>query len=141
MKKSFIVLAAVIITALSANCQQVKVPDAVKNAFNYRFPAATNVKWGKENATEFEAEFKSNGNPISANFKTNGDWVETETTIAITDLPDAVSSAIHKKYPGSEITSAEKSEKPGGNILYEVVIKLNNKKKELEIKPDGGFAK
>ena len=42
-------------------------------------PAATDVKWGKESAKEYEAEFRLNGNNVSANFGSDGAWVETET--------------------------------------------------------------
>lgn len=141
MKNKFIVLAVVIITGMTASCQGLKVPVAVKNAFESRFPDATKVKWGKENATEFEAEFKLNNQSISANFKTDGSWVETETGIAVTNLPVNVSNAIKAKYPGSAINKAEKTEKPGGKVVYETIIKVNGKKKEIEINPDGSFVK
>jgi hypothetical protein len=141
MKNSFIVLAAVIMTGISASCQGIKVPDAVKNAFASKFPNATNVKWGKENAKELEAGFKLNNTNVSANFGLDGSWVETETMINASDLPAAVTNAINVKYPGNTITRAEKLEKPGGKILYETVIKVNGKKREIEINPDGSFVK
>ena len=140
MKKIFIVMAAVIVTAMSASCQ-VKVTEAAKKAFAAKFPNATNVKWGKENAKELEAEFKLNNTNLSANFGLDGRWVETETTINASDLPAAVTNAINTKYPGNSITRAEKLEKPGGKVLYETVIKVGGKKKEIEINPDGSFVK
>src|SRR5258705_13059424 len=112
MKRHIIVL-MLSRAGLSANCQSKKVPAAVKSAFAAKFPGATNVKWGKENAKEYEAEFKLNNNSISANFAMDGSWVETESVIPVADLPAAVTSAIHKKYPGAPITLAEKTEQPG----------------------------
>jgi hypothetical protein len=141
MKNIFIVLTMAITISLSANCQGLKVPEAVKNAFAAKFPGATNVKWGKENAKEYEAEFKLNNNAISANFKLDGSWVETESVIPVADLPAAVTSAIHIKYPGAPVTLAEKTEQPGNKVLYEVAIKVNGKKKSLEINPDGSWVK
>ena len=141
MKKIFIVLAAAIVTGMSASCQGIKVPDAVKNAFAAKFPNATNVKWGKENAKELEAEFKLNNTNVSSNFGLDGSWIETETTINTSDLPAAVTNAINAKYPGNNITRAEKIEKPGGKIMYETVIKIGSKKKEIEINSDGSFIK
>ena len=140
MKRIFIVLVAVIVTGISASCQ-VKVTEAAKKAFAAKFPNATDVKWGKENATEYEAEFKLNNQPVSANFKMDGSWVETETTIKVNDLPQVVINAIKTKYPGNAITLAEKIEKTGGKFIYEAVIKVNGKKKEIEINPDGSFVK
>jgi hypothetical protein len=140
MKKIFIVLVAAIITGSSAH-SQIKVTDAAKKAFAAKFPNATNVKWGKENANEYEAEFKLNGQPVSANFKLDGSWVETESSIAVTDLPSAITNAIKAKYPGTVLNKAEKVEMSGGKIVYETVVKVNGKKKEIEINPDGTFAK
>jgi hypothetical protein len=141
MKKIFIVLVAAIATGMSASCQGIKVTEAAKKAFAAKFPTATNVKWGKENASEYEAEFKLNDQSISSNFKLDGSWVETETVIATADLPAAVSAAINAKYPGAVYTRTEKIEKPGNKILYEAVIRVNGKRKELEMNPDGSFVK
>jgi hypothetical protein len=141
MKNIFIVLTMAITMSLSANCQGLKVPEAVKNAFAAKFPGATNIKWGKENAKEYEAEFKLNNNSVSSNFKMDGSWVETESVIPVADLPTAVTSAINTKYPGAPVTHAEKTEQPGNKILYEVAITVNGKKKSLEINPDGSWVK
>lgn len=141
MKNNFLILIAAIAISLSSSCQSITVPAAVTKAFNAKFPKATNVKWGKENAKEYEAEFKLNNNPVSVNFGMDGSWVETESVIPVSDLPTAVSSAISKKYPGSPIIMAEKTEQPGNKILYEVTLKVNGKKKGIEINPDGSFVK
>ena len=140
MKNIFLVLTAAVTIGLSANCQGLKVPEVVKNAFAAKFPTATKVSWGKENAKEYEAEFKLNNNAVSANFGLDGSWVETESVIPIADLPAAVKTAISTKYPGAVITLAEKTEQPGNKILYEVTFKVNGKKKSMEMKPDGSRA-
>lgn len=141
MKNIFIVLTMAATISLSANCQELKVPEAVKNAFAAKFPVATNVKWGKENAKEYEAEFKLNNNPVSTNFKLDGSWVETESVIQAADLPVAVTNSINTKYPGAVITLVEKTEQPGDKTLYEVSFRLNGKKKSVELNPDGSFVK
>lgn len=138
MKKIFIVLIAAILIGSAAQ-SQIKVTDAAKKAFAAKFPNATNVKWGKENVNEYEAEFKLNGQPVSANFKLDGSWVETESSIAVAELPSAVTNAIKAKYPGTVLNRAEKVELPGGKTVYETVVKVNGKKKEIEINPDGTF--
>jgi hypothetical protein len=125
------------ITAITF-AQKTIVPEAVKKAFNARFPGAANVKWGKEGPKEYEAEFKLNNVAIAANFGSTGNWVVTETTIKAAELPAAVTSAINTKYPGSVITLVEKVEKPD-KTYYEIVTKANNKKKTVEVMPDGKF--
>ena len=141
MKNIFIVLIMAFILSLSANGQGLKVPDAVKNAFAVKFPGATNVKWGKENAKEYEAEFKLNNNSVSANFSLNGSWVETESVIPAADLPATVTSVIHTKYPAAVITLAEKTEQPGNKTMYEISFTVNGKKKSIELNPDGSLVR
>src|ERR1700704_515308 len=103
MKQSLLVALGVFAIITTACSQKINVPSAVTKAFNSKYPGATNVKWGKESAKEYEAEFKLNGNSVSANFGTDGAWVETETVIKTAALPAAVVAAINKNYPGAVI--------------------------------------
>lgn len=137
MKNIFIVLTVAIIAGLSAKCQSTKVPEVVKKAFAAKYPNATNVKWGKEDATEYEAEFKLNAVAVAANFKADGSWIVTETEMPIADLPAAVSAAIATLHPGAVITLVEKMEKPGAIFLYEVAFKVNRKKNTLDLNAEG----
>jgi hypothetical protein len=141
MKPVFLIALCIFAIATTGISQKVNVPPSVTKAFGDKFPNATSVKWEKENKTELEANFKMNNTDVSANFKLDGSWVETETTIPASDLPVVVSNAINKKYPGAEFIRTEKIEKPGGKILYEANIKVNGKKKELELNADGSITK
>ena len=139
MKKIFSLLLLYITTAMAINAQKTKVPAAVTDAFHAKFPGATELKWDKENSKELEANFKFNNSTVSANFGLDGSWKETETTINASELPAAVTNAVSTKYPGSTVFLAERIEKPGNKILYEVNIKFKGKKKELELDPEGYF--
>lgn len=139
MKKYLLLLIAFISVSLSALA--VDVPRAVMEAFTKKFPAATEVKWGKENSKEYEAEFKLNGNQVSANFLPDGSWVETESAIHISDLPGAVAAAVKSKYPNAVMVRAFKIEKATGAVAYETEFKTGNKKKELILNADGTLAK
>jgi hypothetical protein len=141
MKKIFSLLLLYACMAAASYAQKKNIPAAVTNAFNAKFPGAAEVKWEKENSKELEANFKWNNATVSANFGLDGSWVETETTINVNDLPVAVTSAINTKYPGAIFRLTEKIEKPGDKIFYEAVIKVNGRKKELELLPDGSFVK
>ena len=140
MKQLLLIAIGIFAMATMGCSQKINVPPAVTKAFNSKYPGATNVKWGKESAKEYEAEFKLSGNNVSANFGTDGSWVETETVMKVTDLPAAVVATIKKDYPGAVITVAEKLEQPGGKLLYETVIKVKGKKKTLEMNADGSLA-
>jgi hypothetical protein len=138
MKKIFFLPGLMVWASLNA---QIKVPAVVSAAFTKQFPAANKVKWGKENAKEYEAEFELNGKKISANYDMQGNWKETETEIPVSDLPGAVAKSIQAKYPGAVISGADKTEQPSGKIIYEANIKIKGKKRELEFFPDGRPAK
>jgi hypothetical protein len=139
--RSLLALVFFIVSFATISCSQKltekDIPAPVKTAFNTKFPGATVIKWGKESAKGYEAEFKLNNNAVSANFGLNGSWVETETVIPVSDLPPAVKTAVNAKYPGVLITLAEKTEQPGDKTLYEISVKVNGKKKSIELNPDG----
>ena len=139
MKKIFFVTALLVSYILIQ--AQTKAPSVIKESFAKQFPDAVNIKWGKENAKEYEAEFILKGTKMSANYDLQGNWKETETEMQIKDLPEAVVKSINTKYPGTTIYGASKTENPGGKIIYEADIKVNDKKKEVELFADGKFVK
>ena len=122
---------------LSAVTFAAKPPVKVTKAFESKFSNATNVKWGKENAKEWEAEFTVNGVKISANFANDGSWIETESEIAVADLPDAVASTIKSLHAGWEVSHAYKIESASKGTSYELEIKSGKKKQEVMLKEDG----
>jgi hypothetical protein len=121
--------------------QNVTAPKAVKSAFEQKFPNAENVKWGKENTNEYEAEFTLNMTPMSANFLKDGTWLETETSIAIDQLPQAIIDAVRLNYSGGTIRDASKIEKPDNTIVYETDIKIKSKTKEVVFDEKGNVVK
>jgi hypothetical protein len=112
-------------------------PAQVQSAFDKKFPNSTNVKWGKENSKEWEADFKFDGKKLSANFLEDGTWIETEQEITIAQFPTAVSQAIAKTYPGWKITEADKTDTAKNGLIYEADIKNNSQKKEVAYKANG----
>jgi len=136
-----IILIVMLLIADQAMYAQLRVPATVSIAFAKKFPDATHVKWGKENAREFEAEFELKGRKMSANFDFQGNCKETETEIDVVDLPAAIARSIAAKYPGAVISAANKIEKARGKIFYEADLKIKGKKMEVELLADGRFLK
>jgi hypothetical protein len=138
MKSRIICLSLILFMSIKLAAQGTGTPVAVTNAFNLMFPGAQNVKWGKENSKEWEAEFKVENIPISANFGLDGSWKETETTIKMEEVPAPVRNSLHNKYPAAKIKSSEKVEKPG-KTYYEFSFMVGVKRKEVEISSEGKF--
>ena len=112
-------------------------PAAVQKAFNQQFSKATDIKWGKENTSEYEADFVLNGAKMSANYTADGTWLETETEIKADQLPAKVTEYISKTYPGWETVNASKVETAKKGIIYEADLKSGTKKKEVSVTSEG----
>lgn len=122
---------AIVIFIVLTACAQVKAPEAAQNAFNKQFPNAKSVKWDKENATEFEAEFKMDGRSMSANYQEDGTWTETETDIKPADLPETVRHNIEAAFNGYTMKESAQIEKPGQSGLFETELKKGDETLEI----------
>lgn len=111
-------------------------PAAVKSAFSQKFPKAKKVKWEKENANEWEAEFKMNGKEYSANFASNGDWTETEYEIRKSDIPADIMAILDANFTDYEIEEAEVAETAAGKS-YEFEIEQGEEEFEVVIDAQG----
>ncbi len=132
-------LALVFCTAIQACGQNDDAPTNVKGAFAKKFPNVKKVKWEKENATEWEAEFKMKGTEYSANFTEDGTWKETEHEIKKSAIPAHVKSTLDTEFAGYKIEEAEISETDEGSI-YEFGIEKGEQSMEVAIDTDGKVA-
>jgi len=130
------------VMVLSQACAQTQknAPEKVKSAFSQKFPNAKKVKWDKENETEWEAEFKMNGEEYSANFNTDGTWKETEHEIEKSVIPATVKQTLDKEFAGYDIEEAEVSEAVDGKV-YEFALKKDETDLEVSISLDGKVVK
>lgn len=99
------------------------------------------MKWSKENKSEYEAEFNMNGKKYSANYSIKGEWMETEEHISTNELPEAVTAAVKKSHPKSELVDADRITNSKGALKYEVVIKSGINKQELLFDAAGNTVK
>ncbi len=135
MKNLFLVIAVAAIFSLTACARSGKsVPAKVKTAFSQKFPNAKKVSWDKENAHEWESEFKMNGTADSASFATDGTWKETEYRVKSADLPAAVKSTLKTKFKEYDLEIVEVSETPEGKVFE---MKLENDEHNMEVVMDG----
>ncbi|MEJ7694387.1 PepSY-like domain-containing protein [Daejeonella sp.] len=140
MKKIFFVVMA-FVCAYTTTFAQSKTPKAVTTAFNQKFPNASNVKWDKENAHEYEASFDWKGQKHSANFNDTGEWLETESPITFNQLPEKVKKAFNASHKGKITKTVAKIETSKGQTQYEVEVKQGLKTVEFFYNANGSIIK
>ena len=133
MKKSIFMVAVLAISLVA--CAQ-NPPKSVVDNFNMKFQNATKVKWDQEEANEWEAEFKMNGDAMSASFDNAGKWLETEKELKKNQLPAAVQNAFNSQYAGFKMDEASAIEKPDFKG-YELGIEKGEEALEILITADG----
>jgi len=126
------------INACGANRES--TPEAVRTAFVEKFPDVKKVKWHKESDTEWEAEFKQNGQEYSANFLADGTWKETEHEIKIAEIPAEIKKVLDTEFAGYKIEEAEISETEAG-MVYEFEIEKGEESLEIAISTEGKVVK
>lgn len=147
MRKSkvmkYITLVAVFcLGIISTSCaQKTPAPEAVKSAFKAKFPTVQKVKWDQEGDNEWEAGFKMNGKEMSANFDGSGAWLETETEIKKSGLPQAVRDAIAAQFAGYKVEEVARVETPEMAEAYEVEVEKGETTIEALFKDDGTLIK
>jgi hypothetical protein len=136
MKKIFFV-ALTIICSCATSFAQSKAPKVVVEAFNAKFPNATKVKWDKENATEYEASFVSDGIKHSTNYSIDGKWLETESPTTFAKLPAKVQDAFNTAHKGAKVKAIAVIENAKGETLYEIEVNKGIKTVEYFYNSDG----
>ena len=138
MKKIiFISIAAIIgFSACGQKLKKEDVPSVVTAKFKTLYPIIEDVNWSKENNI-YEAEFDLNKVETSASFDVKGNLVETETEIAVANLPATITKYLEKNLPGEKIKEASKITDSKGVITFEAEV--NNV--DYVFDKDGNFIK
>jgi hypothetical protein len=117
--------------------KKVEVPAAVKSAFQVKYPKAEKIEWGIEKPGEFEAEFILNKIESSAVFDSKGQFIESETEIKESELPQPVKAAISKDFAGYKPGEIAKATDAKGVITYEMDASKGKEKIEISFDANG----
>jgi len=114
-----------------------QTPEAVKAAFQKKYPDENDPDWTVDKNGNFESKFKKNGEHYRADFSPEGKWIETERNIKKKDLPQAVQDRIKDDYDDIKIYEIEEVQHHSKGIFYDVEFKIDGKKKDVEINAAG----
>lgn len=116
---------------------ELKVPQAVLEAFSADYPAVKNSEWSRENGN-FSVEFLENKMEKDVIYNSKGSIVATETQIPLTELPAGIAAYVSENYPGSSINEAERRVE-GESVSYEVEAKVSGNTLDLMLDGSGNF--
>lgn len=140
MKKQLLLAVAAMLTAGAAQAQKLaaaQVPAAVAATFKKTFPTVKTVKWEKEGA-DYEAGFDLGKAEMSVVITAAGVLQETETEMAVVQLPAPVQKALVTSYKTYKITEAAKIVTAAtGAVTYEAEISQGGKHRDVLFNADG----
>lgn len=122
--KITIIILILLCAAYISNAQKLKesaVPSAVRTAFVSMYPNAKHIKWSMEDG-KYEGEFKENSIESSALFEADGAYVQTETEIPASSLPETVKQYVSKNLAGEKIKEAAKITDAKSTVTYEAEV-------------------
>jgi hypothetical protein len=142
MNAATAVLLSVLVLHPAAAAQVVttgRVPPAVTQAWQRRFPGVRRVEWKIKSDRNYEAEFTRQGADIAAKFDSAGTWLETESAISRSRLPEAVRRALAARFGGHRIVETQILERRDApHPIYEVHVENATETVKVELTADGG---
>jgi hypothetical protein len=143
MKKIIILLSAFLLISLMGFTQKItseKVPADVKQAFAKKFPAAIDPIFEMSN-NYYKVIFNDEGVGTCVNYSPNGKWLQTETKILESDLPEDVTASVAADFAGfkiSEVTNVETPDKP---LFYTMNMQKDKETFNAQFSPKGDVLK
>lgn len=122
MKRTLIFLACLLVATVSdaQAVRQKNVPSIIVNAFQLKFPRATDVHWELERGM-YKAEFELENIDHEVWLDYSGKWKRHKQDFEEKDLPKAVKAAIDRSYRGFEVHNVELIEE-GRHRVYKMKL-------------------
>lgn len=114
-----------------------EIPEKIKKSFELKFPNASEVKWERVTANQFEVGFVNNGKENLAILNSDGSIAEIETELQPSELPKRIISAIKKKFPYAGINYATKVYRNNTIVAYELELKNGSEEFDITLSPLG----
>ena len=116
------------------------LPPAVEKTVEAQSQGATIKGFSQEKEkgqTNYEAEMTVNGHSKDVLIDSKGAVVEIEEQVPLESLPMAAREVLQSKTGTGKILKVESLTKHDKLVAYEAVVQNGNKKKEIQVGPDG----
>lgn len=99
---------------MNTNAQN-RAPKKIREALLEKHPTAQKIKWTSvgERQKEWTADYWVESDSLRSIYDYKANWITTYTFIEISELPEAVTSAIIDEYMNADIILATRMEEPG----------------------------
>jgi len=134
-KKFIVGVVLFLFTSSFLACQSTakgKTPKAVKVAFKKKYPGENDPDWRIDKNGNYESHFKKNGKHLRADFSPDGKWIETEQSIKRKKLPAVIQSTLKDTYSAYKVVEVEKVWHHSKGLFYDVELKKDGKKMDVE---------
>lgn len=133
MKKlAFTIVVSICILA----CERAKVPQKIQESFTAKVPVAADIVWTIEGDI-YQVDYMLSSKHTTAYYDEQGQWLETETELAVDELPHNVLQTLQTKMGEYTILDIELVETREGELLYEVDLQKDNKTYDILFNKDG----
>lgn len=142
MRKFTIWMLALVCAGVMLGCSDdddnsVKVPSAVRTAFEKMYPSATGVKW-KSRKPYVMADFRDGSDVREAWYDAVGKWYMTKTETTYAALPQAVRTAFEASaYASWRVEDADQLVRNGMETVYAIDVKSGSFAYDLYYTSDG----
>jgi len=117
-----------------------EVPEAVKKAFQVKFPSVKIAEWKIKSDKTYEAEFTVNGTEITVIFESSGKWLETESAIDPAEVPKAVNIAAAEHFKGYKVIETQSVERWNErHLIYELHFENAKDLAKAQFSSDGAI--
>jgi len=130
--KCFVLVSVCVLSSCHA-----QVLDVVKEGFAEKYPGEKHTKWKTDRNGNFETHFKKDGKEYRADFSPQGEWIETERSIKKKELPELVLQKLKAEYDDFEIVELEETRHHSKGLFYDVELKKDGKKQDVEFNVNG----
>lgn len=133
-----LMIAVVCLTSANSQVAVGNVPSRVINAFQSKYPHASNVYWtGK--VVHFSVNFNSGGENLTANYKDDGTWEQTYMGMPFNNLPSAIKNGFDRsKYKDWKVKEVRRIDARDKDRVYRIEVKKNTfQKKNLFFNVNG----
>ena len=116
-------------------------PNSIYEAARGAYPSSR-VSACKEEREEGRVQYEvklihGNEGAIELDVSPEGVVLQTETVVAVGQVPSEITKAFNLKYPNTRVTRAERQTKRDGAVTYELAFAVHGKKHEATFKQDG----